>query len=146
MKRLLAGTAAAAALLLTGCASGPQPVTSTQSAPTKTSGGNYQAPPTVTRTYSADDWRLEIDTLRKQCFGSAGCNVTFQIEPTWISLDPIPTTGSIRVTYLVTGAESDVIGTFETSGQKATIREHIVSTENESDELSVTATKVVYNP
>lgn len=29
---------------------------------------------------SPSDFKLKVRTLQKQCFGSAGCNITFQIE------------------------------------------------------------------
>ncbi|HHV20802.1 MAG TPA: hypothetical protein GXZ30_04585 [Propionibacterium sp.] len=130
-----------AALALSGCAGtqtqvapAPQPATTTATTPT----------PSPERTYSASDWTLQVEILRKQCFGSAGCNIRYQVEPVWAGSGAVPT-GNTRLTYKVDGAESETIGTIEINGPKANVREESASTAEESDVLTATVTKLVYN-
>jgi len=72
------------------------------------------ASPTPTPTTAAaeavpnltpDDIQLEVFVTEKKCFGSAGCNVSYEIKPTVSSLPTMP----IRITYTVEGLEDEQI-------------------------------------
>jgi hypothetical protein len=50
------------------------------------------------------DFTIDIKVLRKACFGSYGCNITYQIDPTYIGTTPL-TGRTFTVIYEVTGSE-----------------------------------------
>jgi hypothetical protein len=59
------------------------------------------------------DFTIEIKVLRKACFGSVGCNVTYQIDPTYTGTTPL-TGRTFTVIYEVTGSEyGPLISNFE---------------------------------
>jgi hypothetical protein len=58
------------------------------------------------------DFLVGIKTLKKSCFGSAGCNVTFRIDPEYVGSQDIPDEGTIEVTYRVVGGEDPLENTF----------------------------------
>ncbi len=51
------------------------------------------------------NFMLAVKILSKQCFGSAGCNVTFRIEVTEYNGPSLPDDRSFLVTYAVSGVE-----------------------------------------
>ncbi|MFI7605873.1 hypothetical protein ACIBTV_12190 [Micromonospora sp. NPDC049366] len=89
------------------------------------------------------DFTLAVKILRKQCFGSAGCNVTYRIDVTYTGdgdLDPAKT---YEVTYQVKGAEDPIINTFEVSGDSASVQqEESASTRRSGDKLTAVVTDV----
>lgn len=62
------------------------------------------APAKTYPTPAAADFSLAIKTTKKECFGSAGCNITFEINLTYAgpALEP---NSSWDVTYDITGGE-----------------------------------------
>lgn len=62
----------------------------------------------------ASDFTLGIVVLEKACFGSAGCNVTFRIDPKYNG--PQDAT-DLEVTYEVLGGEDSLINTFTIDSQ-----------------------------
>jgi hypothetical protein len=48
---------------------------------------------------------IKVKVLKKQCFGSAGCNVVYQIDPTYTGTTPLPQQ-TMTVVYEVSGDES----------------------------------------
>ncbi|MET7709888.1 hypothetical protein [Micromonospora sp. NPDC005413] len=125
------------------------PTTSGPSASTPTSAA---APPTAAATTAPaapaydtpakGDFKLKVKTLRKQCFGSAGCNITYRIDVTYTGdgLDPSRT---YEVTYEVKGAEDPVINTFEVTGDSASVQqEETASTKRSGDKLTAVVTDV----
>ncbi|MFJ2085614.1 hypothetical protein ACIOBK_24030 [Micromonospora chokoriensis] len=101
------------------------------------------APPApVYDTPTKGDFKLQVKTLRKQCFGSAGCNITYRIDVTYTGggLDPSST---YEVTYEVKGAEDPIINTFEVTGDSASVQqEETASTKRSSDKLTAVVTDV----
>jgi hypothetical protein len=88
------------------------------------------------------DFTLTTKTLRKQCFGSAGCNVTYRIKAGWsASLDPAKT---YEVSYEVRGVEDGPsLGTIDvTGGSYETEDEVIASTSGPGKKLTVVVTGV----
>lgn len=57
--------------------------------------------PTVQLT--PDDFAVKLTVTQKQCYGSAGCNVTMRVDP---SFTGISADGSWDVTYEISGDES----------------------------------------
>lgn len=88
------------------------------------------------------NFKLSVKTLEKQCFGSAGCNVTYRVDVTYIgTLDPAKT---YRVTYEVRGVDDGPqINNFTVTGDTASVEsEEFASTKNKSAKLTVKATDV----
>jgi hypothetical protein len=80
--------------------------------------------PTQTAEPSKKDWKIKIKVLEKTCFGSAGCSVTYRIDPEFVGdRSAYPNEGVVEVSYEVRGDESGPqVGTFEVdlSTSKAT--------------------------
>lgn len=88
------------------------------------------------------DFTLSVKTLEKRCFGSAGCNVVFQIEPTYSGgeLDPSQT---YRVVYEVTGGDDVHIGNMTVRGDQYSVEEQShLGTPNSNATLEATVTDV----
>lgn len=80
------------------------------------------------------DFRLTVKILEKQCFGSAGCNVTYRIELSYggPALDPSVT---YELTYEVYGVEDGPqINTLDVTGDE-------YSTDNEENAQTTSASK-----
>lgn len=89
----------------------------------------------------ASDWKIGIRVREKQCFGSAGCNVTFQIVPRYSGTHDLQ--GSWDLTYRVVGGEDPIINTFTVDdGEASYDEEEYVSTLRESDKLTAKVTGV----
>lgn len=84
---------------------------------------------------------LSPKITEKQCFGSAGCNVSFRVD---VSLNaPLDERATYEVTYEVTGVEDGpLVGTFEITGEQYTVAEESVSTARSSSKLKIRATSV----
>jgi hypothetical protein len=120
---------------------------STTSAPT-TAAAPTTAPASIApavATYdnpTERDFKLKVKILRKQCFGSAGCNITYRIEVTYTGagLDPSKT---YEVTYEVKGAEDPIVNTLEVTGDSASVQqEESAGTKRSTDKLTAVATSV----
>ncbi|MEU8179149.1 hypothetical protein AB0B85_31645 [Micromonospora sp. NPDC049044] len=101
------------------------------------------APPApVYDTPTKGDFTLKVKTLRKQCFGSAGCNITYRIDVTYVG-DGLDPSSTYEVTYEVKGAEDPIINTFEVTGDSASVQqEETASTKRSGDKLTAVATDV----
>lgn len=120
MGRALAGVAAL--LLLSGC--GGQEAQSTaagQEGPSETAATEASTPTPSYDEMTAESFQLKVKVKEKKCFGSAGCNVTYVVVPTYMGdatgIDP---SGQWDVTYTVTGLEDEQIGTLRITGSKVT--------------------------
>ncbi|MFC8359607.1 hypothetical protein ACFUIY_06975 [Streptomyces griseorubiginosus] len=93
----------------------------------------------------AGSFSIDLRTTQRQCFGSAGCNVTVEPELTYLGsssdLDP---DAVYEITYEIHGDESGpVIQTAELSDQTSlSYRPSLISTATASMELSVEITDV----
>ena len=74
-----------------------------------------------------EKWYLQIVELRRACFGSAGCNVTFEVRATYFGIDPIPADEKFRVLYSVTGAENEQSGYLTIHGTQVYGRQETVT-------------------
>jgi hypothetical protein len=91
---------------------------------------------TTTTTYARtpyvpkpEDFELEVQVLEQQCFGSAGCNVTFQIGVAYNGSTIYDGEGPYTVVYGVTGTDDPFVGRFTLLSQhEYTATEEMVST------------------
>ncbi|MFC8430899.1 hypothetical protein [Streptomyces sp. NPDC057253] len=104
--------------------------------------------PATEPTYSqvdADSFSIDLRTTQRQCFGTAGCNVTVEPELTYLGssgdLDP---DAVYEITYEIHGDESGpVIQTAELTDQTSlSYKPSLISTASASTELSVEITDV----
>lgn len=105
--------------------------------------------PAVTFNAEPSDFTIGIKIREKQCFGSAGCNITYRINPSYTGTEPLPDTGVIEISYTVTGDESGPIqNTFTIDGEGAARfdKEESASTKANSVKLKAKATDVSYDP
>ena len=94
----------------------------------------------------AKDFKVSIKTTDKQCFGSAGCNVTYKVGLDYLGSTPLPSDGTTDITYEVSGAEDEIIGTLELKGDGTfSTSEEIASTSSSSKKLAAKITEVDYN-
>lgn len=93
-------------------------------------------------TPTLQQFELSVRIKEKQCFGSAGCSVTFVVE---VALNtPLPEGATWEVTYEVTGPDDGpIIGTFEITGDQYQQREEIAQTRRSSTRLTVRPTAIV---
>jgi hypothetical protein len=109
-------------------------------------GGSYmtagKAAAPVTAPVPAD-FKLAVKVTRKQCFGSAGCNVDYEIDMTYAG-DPLALGDgrSYEVTYEVKGAEDQIIGTLDIQGDSYSSTEESTQTAKSSAKLTAVATSV----
>lgn len=88
------------------------------------------------------DIQLRIKIKQKQCFGSAGCNVVYQVDANWTeSYNPSVT---YDVTYEVRGGEDGpVINTMTITGDNFTHEtDEMVSTKSKNTKLTAVVTSV----
>ncbi|SCG76588.1 hypothetical protein [Micromonospora coxensis] len=122
----------------------PTSAASTTVAPT-TAAATTMAPTPTLALYdepTKKDFKLAVKVLRKQCFGSAGCNISYRIDVTYTGsgLDPAKT---YEVTYEVRGGEDPMINTFEVTGDTASVpQEEHGSTRRSGDKLTAVVTDV----
>lgn len=98
-------------------------------------------PPAYTPT--ADDFKLTIKVLEKQCFGSAGCNITFRIELAY-SGRPLSPSRTYEITYRVDGTdEAEYVNTLTVTGEQYRTQDReTVSTKSSKSVLTVVVTAV----
>lgn len=91
---------------------------------------------------TADDFNVRVKVKEKQCFGSAGCNVTIEVVPT-VTDPSLVEDVSVEVTYRVAGLEDGaLIGTFEFDDGQYTTQEHMVSTTSSAANITAKVTDV----
>jgi hypothetical protein len=75
------------------------------------SGASHSAYSTPTTTVdpgvlpSPNDIKIHVTIISKNCFGSAGCNVSYEIDPQYVGTAPLPKS-EFRVIYQITGGDS----------------------------------------
>lgn len=156
MRTGVAALAAACLLSLAGCAGSP----SASSSPTAPASVSSPVPAAVTASDTRwpdatpepyeprkSDWKVGIKILSKKCFGSAGCNVEYRIVPDYVGTRYLPESGTIEVTYDVTGAEDPITNTFTVEGKEASFDDHeMTSVKTSKAVLVAVVTDVVYQP
>lgn len=106
-----------------------------------------EEPAPATYVPKKSDWEVKVTTRKKQCFGSAGCNVTVKTEPEYVGTRDLPDTGTIEVTYQISGDESGpIVGTFTvTGGQAKYTQEEDLSTRSNGTKIRSKITGVTYS-
>jgi hypothetical protein len=86
------------------------------------------------------DFTVGVLILSKECFGSAGCDVTYRIDPkTTVGCD-----SSCTVTYQVSGGEDVQINSFTMTGTTATIEQtEMIQTKSSKAVLTAKVTQVL---
>lgn len=104
------------------------------------------APDPATYTPKKTDFKLTVKVLEKSCFGSAGCNVTARIEPSYVGATPLPTSGTVEVTYRWVGPEDTKVSTFTIDGDGTAHFDggELLSVPSSGTKLSVVITDVSY--
>jgi hypothetical protein len=88
------------------------------------------------------DFDLRVKILKKECFGSAGCNVNYTIRVSYGGA-PLPDDKDYLVTYKVTGGEQEIINTFTMTGDQAEVtQEESTSTRSSSAKLKAKVTEI----
>jgi hypothetical protein len=95
----------------------------------------------------ADSFAIDLRTTRRQCFGSAGCNVTVEPELTYLGADSndIDPQAVYEITYEIKGDESGpVIATAELSDQTSlSYTATSISTASADTDITVKITDVL---
>lgn len=107
-------------------------------------GGSSNAPAVSGESALAPrNLKIGIRTRQKECFGSAGCNVTVQIVPEYVGTQDV-SSGSWEITYEIRGAEdSPQIETMTLeNGTFSFPEEQSLSTRSSSSKLTAVATEV----
>jgi hypothetical protein len=84
------------------------------------------------------DFAIGIKILKKTCHGELGCDVDFQIVPSYVGSQSFPAKGTTEVTYEVTGGTDPITNTFEIDGEGT-----VTFDEEESVEIASSSTKLV---
>lgn len=105
------------------------------------------AAPDPTPSYdevTVDSFEIKLKTKSKQCFGSAGCNVTVEPDLTYVGLGDIDPDATYEITYEIHGDESGpVIETAELSDQTSlSFTESLIQTASSGTKVSVEVTDV----
>ncbi|MFI0236342.1 hypothetical protein [Streptomyces sp. NPDC016845] len=103
------------------------------------------AEPTDVYTPAAEDFEMTLKTTSKQCFGTAGCNLTVEPDLSYGGLsDSLDPAAVYEITYEITGDESGpVIETAELSDQTSlNFTPTVLQTSSSGKKVSVEITDV----
>ncbi|MET7437022.1 hypothetical protein ACFYQQ_01155 [Streptomyces sp. NPDC005496] len=93
---------------------------------------------------TADDFTMKLKTKEKQCFGSAGCNLTVEPDLAYDGVEDIDPAATYEITYEIRGGDSGpVIETAELSDETTlNYTPTVISTTSSSAKLTVEITDV----
>ena len=95
-----------------------------------------------------EDFAIAVTITEQQCFGSAGCNVSYRVDPPEYTGSAMwPDSGTVELIYEITGAEDKIIGSMEIDAETSMVSwddEGSASTETEDSALTAQVTKVTY--
>lgn len=97
-------------------------------------------------TLNPKDFTIGVKILEKQCFDTAGCDLVYQISPTYNGAQDI-STGSWDVTYEVDGSSSGpIVNTFTmTNGTASFDKRDTAQTATSATQLTAHVTSVSAN-
>lgn len=152
--RIFALVVTGAALVLAGCGGDGAGVAAPTVTETVTVTVTHTPAPVAEPEPAASEWssspamfKVGIKVLEKKCFGSAGCNVTFRIEPEYLGTVDLPSDGTVEVFYEVKGGEDPLLNNFTIEdGQASYDSEERIQTASSDDELTGVVTSVDYSP
>ncbi|MBP2453014.1 hypothetical protein [Mycolicibacterium lutetiense] len=131
------------ALTLAGCASPDRVSSNPADAPTWDAGlSSSTTPSPVASPPTAADFVIGVVVTEQKCFGSAGCNYRYTINPQYVSSKPLPE--KTTVVFKVTGGDQDQVGNFtiDADGTATFDRETGISGPEGAD-LHATVTQVL---
>jgi len=102
---------------------------------------------TLGQLLQPSDFSVGIKILSKKCFGSAGCNVEFRINPGFSGSHGLPRTGTVEVTYEVKGGDDPLTNTFTIDGDGTASfdKTEMVSTSSSKAKLKGVVTDVSWS-
>jgi hypothetical protein len=116
------------------------------SSPAPSADGVQETTPSREPTYTPKpaDFKLTPKILKKQCFGSAGCNITYRILVDFVGAGTLDSATAYEVTYEVRGVEDGpAVNTFTVeNGQSTVDSEEFGSTPSTATKLRAVATDV----
>ncbi len=136
-----------AAVFVAGCAAGANEVDGQPAAHTADA-FEYTALPTTTtepepEPLAVDDFKATLRVTDKQCFGSAGCNVTVEPNLEYLGTLDVLENRSYSVTLEITGDESGpVITTIDGAGESLNVMPQLLSTRGPGVKPKATVTDV----
>ena len=154
MRRAVPAGLIAAVLALGACSASPASVPTvapTSAAPSPAASSSDDPWPTNDESPSfvpqKSDWRVGVKVTERHCFGSAGCNVTVRIDPQYVGTQELPSTGTIEVTYEISGDSSGpVVGTFTVEDSEASYdKETDLDTKSARTKIAAKVTDVAYD-
>jgi hypothetical protein len=89
------------------------------------------------------NFRLDVRTRSKECYGSAGCNLTVQVDPNYVGKQDV-STGSWEITYELRGGEDGpVVETMTLEDGTFTFpEEQFLGTSSSSSQITAVVTEV----
>lgn len=101
-------------------------------------------PPKVYNTPVPSDFTLTLTELKRACFGSAGCNVTFTVQLTKENASVYDATKHYKLTYTVEGSEDTYSNYMTIHGDQYSHNdEEFVSVKNKSTKLVPKITQIL---
>ncbi|MBG0826158.1 hypothetical protein HS048_36440 [Planomonospora sp. ID91781] len=93
-------------------------------------------------TPQSSDFKVDIRVMKKECFGSAGCHITYRIKPSYNGL-LLSADQEYTVTYEVIGGDDSHINSFTITGDEMSFAsEETISTPSSSSKLRAKVTDV----
>jgi len=87
------------------------------------------------------DFALATTVLEEQCFGSAGCNVTFRVTVEYLAAELPDASRTFTAIYTVTGGDEPLTNRFTITGSALSVpAEHHISTSGPGSVLTATVT------
>lgn len=123
----------------------PAAVATSTSEDTVTAAAAEEEPEPSYEVVDADSFTIELRTTKRQCFGSAGCNLTVEPEFTYLGVSGnVDPDAVYEITYEIRGDDSGpVISTAELSDQTSVnYTPSLISTASASTKVSVKITDV----
>jgi len=91
------------------------------------------------------DFSIKLVVLKRDCFGSAGCNVVYRIDPSYTG-EALTADQSFMVTYTVRGGDDPQQGSFTLTGMHAEFdSQELISTGSSRAKLTVRVDEVIPN-
>lgn len=144
-RRLILGGLAAIAVTAGGCYL-PTPIDKALKAPAPGVTSGVTAPPTArvaAHVPLPSEFTIEVIELAKSCYGSAGCNVTYEIEPRYGGA-PLDSSHTFKVIFALDGGDAPEMGNFTVRGANYNKpSQRMIGTPSSSSTLSARVTRVV---
>ncbi|MEV0669753.1 hypothetical protein [Mycobacterium sp. NPDC050441] len=132
-----------ATLALAGCVSPDRASTKPTDTPRWDAGLSSSATPSpAVLPPTAADFVIGVVVTEQKCYGSAGCNYRYTINPQYVSAKPLPE--KTTVVFKVTGGDQDQVGNFTIDGDgTATFDRETGISGPEGADLQATVTQVI---